>query len=167
MSIAALSHNPTRPLVTIETAGFILGGALLIWSGYIHFHLWNAAGYRHIRILGPLFIMQSVSALLLGLAAIITRRLLATVLGFGFAALTLMGFLISVTQGLFGFKDSWLAPDARIAFIVEVAAFVVLLATTALVLLRKSTRSQSIYESPEAAALRRTKFKCGTRTTQT
>jgi hypothetical protein len=151
MSIAALANKPKRPLAGIETAGFIVGGALLIWSGYIHFHLWNAAGYRHIRIIGPLFMMQSVSAVLLGLAAIITRRVLAAVLGIGFAALTLMGFLISVTRGLFGFKDSWLAPDAHIAFIIELAAFVMLLATTALVLLRNSTDGRCTVESGKPA----------------
>jgi hypothetical protein len=122
----------------IGTAGFLLGGALLIGTGYIHFRLWGDKGYSRIPIIGPLFIMQSVSALILGLASIITRRLLVAILGLGFAVLTIVGFLISVSHGLFGFQESWLAPDARLAFIVEMTAAFVFLATIGLCLLGHS-----------------------------
>jgi hypothetical protein len=38
----------------------------------------------------------------------------------------LLGFLISVEHGLFGFRDGWAAPFAHQAFEVEVASVVVL-----------------------------------------
>jgi hypothetical protein len=139
MRIASvLWRKPQGRLSGIGTAGFLLGGALLIGAGYIHFQLWGDKGYRHIPIIGPLFIMQSVSALILGLAAIFTRRLLIAIFGLGLAVLTVVGFLISVSHGVFGFQDSWLAPDAHLAFIVEATAAVVFLATIGLCLLGRS-----------------------------
>jgi hypothetical protein len=50
------------------------------------------------------------------------RRLWAALLGIGFVATTVAGFLVSVTHGLFGFKESWLAPFATQAFAIEVVA---------------------------------------------
>ena len=140
MKIAALWRKPRGSVSAVGNTSFIVGGALLVWSGYIHFHLWDTEGYRHIPTIGPLFILQAISALILGLAAMVTRRLLNAILGIGFALGTISGFLISVTRGILGFQDSWLAPDARIAFFVEVAAVLSLLASAALCLLGDSTR---------------------------
>ena len=104
----------------------MVGGLLLLWSSFIHFHLWSETnGYRSIATIGPLFLLQSVSGLVVGLGVIAVRRLWAALLGLGFALVTLAGFLISVDHGLFGFKDSWLAPFAQQAFGIEVAAVVV------------------------------------------
>ncbi len=66
------------------------------------------------------------------------RRLWAAIVGIGFAAATLAGFLISVTNGVFGFKESWLAPFAHQAFGIEVAALAVLVAAATLCLLGSS-----------------------------
>jgi hypothetical protein len=143
MRFAALWRKPRGSLSPAGTASFIVGGALLLWSGYIHFHLWDAEGYRHIPIVGPLFILQAISALILGLASMVTRRLLSALLGMGFALGTILGFLISVTRGIFNFQDSWLAPDARMAFFVELAAVLSLLASAALCLFGDTARRGS------------------------
>jgi hypothetical protein len=143
MKIAALWRKPRGSVSAVGNASFIAGGALLLWSGYIHFHLWDTEGYRHIPIIGPLFILQAISALILGLAAMATRRLLSAILGLGFALGTISGFLISVTGGIFGFQDSWLAPDAQTAFFVEVTAVLFLLAGAALCISGDSTRGGS------------------------
>ena len=45
-----------RPVDLTATAAFAVGGVLLIWSAYIHFHLWNEPdGYRSIptTVIGP------------------------------------------------------------------------------------------------------------------
>jgi len=148
MRIASLWRKPQGRLNLIGTAGFFLGGALLMWTGYIHFRLWGNEGYSHIPVIGPLFILQSVSALILGLASIIGRRLLLAILGFGFALLTIVGFLISVSHGLFGFEDSWLAPDAHLAFIVELAASAVFLAAVGSCLFGRATAGEPDVVSP-------------------
>jgi hypothetical protein len=104
---------------------FAVGGLLLVWSAAIHYHLWDD-GYRSIATIGPLFLLQSIAGLVIGLGVAVVRRLWAALAGIGFALATLAGFLISVVHGLFGFEETWLAPFAQQAFALEVAAVVVL-----------------------------------------
>jgi len=106
----------------------------MVWSSYIHFHLWQSGGYREIPTIGPLFLIQSIAGLVLGLVVIAVRRVWAAILGIGFAASTMIGFFISVEHGLFGFKDSSSAPFAHLALIVEIATMVVLVVAGALCL---------------------------------
>jgi hypothetical protein len=126
------------------TAAFAAGGALLVWSAYIHFHLWGETdGYRSIPTIGPLFLLQSISGLLIGIGVVAVRRLWAAVIGVGLALTTIAGFLITVAVGLFGFKDSWLAPFAKQAFVIEILAAVVLAAAAALCLVGSSPRARA------------------------
>jgi hypothetical protein len=113
---------------------------LLIASGVIHIHLWST-GYRHIPTIGPLFLMQGIVAVALGVLVAATRRLFATTLGALFAISTIGGFLLSVGIGLFGFRDTWSAPYAGMAFTVEIAATVLLSAASIGCVLRSSARS--------------------------
>lgn len=110
----------------VSTIAFLIGGLMVIWLSYIHFHLWLSVGYRHIPTIGPLFLVQAIAGLVIGFVVIGVRRLWAAALGAGFAAATLGGFLISVSHGLFNFTDSWSAPDAHLAFGVEIVTVVVL-----------------------------------------
>jgi hypothetical protein len=125
-----LNRGPRRsrsPQHLAASVAFVAGGLLIIWSSYIHFHLWDETdGYRTIKTIGPLFLLQSIAGLVLGLVVIVARRVWAAVLGAGFGLATMAGFLISVSHGLFGFKDSWSAPFAHEAFILEIAIVVVL-----------------------------------------
>jgi hypothetical protein len=108
------------------TAAFVVGGLLIVWSSYIHFHLWQKIGYRHIPTIGPLFLLQSIVGLTMGILVIGVRRIWAAGLGAGFALATLIGFLITVEHGLFGFKDQWSAPFGVQAFAIELATILVL-----------------------------------------
>ena len=110
----------------LATGAFLVGGLLLLWSSYVHFHLWDIGGYRHIATIGPLFLMQSIAGLVIGVLVIAVRRVWTALLGLGFALSTVAGFLISVEHGLFGFQDSWQAPFASQAFAIELAAAAVL-----------------------------------------
>jgi hypothetical protein len=133
-----------RPVDLAATVAFVVGGALLVWSAFIHFHLWNEAdGYRSIPTIGPLFLLQSITALIIGIGVVAVRRLWAAVIGFGFALTTLAGFLLSVARGLFGFKDSWLAPYAKQAFTIEILAVVVFIAAAALCLVGSVPRART------------------------
>ena len=133
-----------RPVDLGATAAFALGGALLLWSAFIHFHLWSETdGYRSIPTIGPLFLLQSITALVIGIGVVAIRRLWAAVVGMGFALTTIAGFLLSVAVGLFGFKDSWLAPYAKQAFTIEILAVVVLMAAAALCLVGSVPRARA------------------------
>lgn len=128
------------------TAAFVVGGLLLVWSSYLHFHLWQSLGYRHIPTIGPLFILQSVAGLVLGLLVVAIRRPWTAVVGAGFAASTVIGFLVSVEHGLFGFKDTWSAPFAHQAFAIEVAAIVILGIAGALSIFGSASRSRPVVD---------------------
>jgi hypothetical protein len=117
----------TRPVDLASSLALVVGGLLIVWSSGIHFHLWQSVGYKHIPTIGPLFLLQSIAGLLLGLLVLAVRRVWVAVLGIGFGLATMAGFLISVAHGLFGFKDSWDAPFAHQAFAIEIAIIVVLM----------------------------------------
>jgi hypothetical protein len=130
----------TKPKGATATAAFIAGGILIVWLSYIHFHLWDI-GYRHIATIGPLFLLQSIAGLIIGLLVVAVHRVWTAVVGIGFVLATMVGFLISVEHGLFGFKDSWAAPFAGLAFTVEIVTAVIL-AVAALACVMSSGRSQ-------------------------
>jgi hypothetical protein len=136
MPWGSLSRGPAlslRPIELAATAAFALGGGLLVWSAAIHYHLWSEPdGYRSIATIGPLFLLQSIAGLVIGVGVVAVRRLWAALLGIGFSAATVAGFLISVTHGLFGFNESWLAPFATQAFAIEVVAAALLVIAGAL-----------------------------------
>jgi len=145
MRWALLVRGPggaNRSLGVAATACFAAGGLLLVWSAYVHFHLWGETdGYRSIATIGPLFLFQSIAGLVIGVGVVVVRRVWAALLGVGFALATLGGFVLSVTNGLFGFKESWLAPFAKEAFVIEVVTVAVLLLAAVLCLFQSAPRA--------------------------
>jgi plastocyanin len=124
------------------TVAFVVAGLLIIWSSYIHFHLWQSLGYRHIATIGPLFLLQSIGGVLIGLLIITSRRVWAALLGAGFAVSTMFGFLLSVEFGLFGFKDTWSAPYAHEAFALEIGIIGVCIIAGALCLVGSTSETK-------------------------
>ncbi len=120
------------PLRSEGALTLIVAAALLIVSGVVHGHLW-ASGYRIIPTVGPLFLAQAIATPLIAVGLIITRWLAAVVVALATMVGTLGGFVLAATVGLFGFHDGFTAPDALMAFVVEVSAIVLLLAAGALI----------------------------------
>ncbi len=138
-----MSRPPLPPPLLL--AGRVVGAGLLVGMGAIHFHLWNT-GYRHIPTIGVLFLLNVIGALIVALAVLVTPTRLVALPAAGGAAMaagTLVGLIISVSHGLFGFKDSTNAPDFVLSIVVEVAAIVVLaglaLASRPQLVLRRGT----------------------------
>jgi hypothetical protein len=50
----------------------IINAGLLVTSGLIHLHRWDIA-YRHVKTLGPLFLVQVIAALLMAVALLVTH----------------------------------------------------------------------------------------------
>ncbi len=111
-----------RPLVVILS---LAAAALMIWSSYLHYHLWHDLGYRNIPHIGQLFLAQAVAGVVLALMTLSVRRPWVAVIDAGFVALTVASFLLAVTHGLLGFHESWQASDAVEAFAVESSAILV------------------------------------------
>jgi hypothetical protein len=136
-----LGRGPRRRpsvLGAAATLAFVAGGLLVVWSAYIHFHLWGEPqGYRQLSVIGPLFLLQAIGGLVVGILLVAVRRVWIALAGIGYAVSTAIGFLLCVAlpKGLFNFKETWQAPFAHLAFVVEVAIVVVLLIAGALCLI--------------------------------
>jgi predicted lipoprotein with Yx(FWY)xxD motif len=102
----------------------IAGAAFLIASGSIHLDLY-LTGYNSIPTIGPLFLLQVISAYLLAIAIPLTGHRLAYASGAAFAIGTLIGYLLSLKVGLFGFTEVR-TTSGIVAGIIDVAAFAVL-----------------------------------------
>ena len=99
--------------------------------GWIHLHLWSA-GYRHLHVIGPLFLINFVLAVSIGFAeiAVPVRWLPApSIAGCLLAGGTLALLAICINIGLFGFQDYLNAPFVTMSIWVEGAAVLVLGAT--------------------------------------
>jgi predicted lipoprotein with Yx(FWY)xxD motif len=109
----------------------VAGAGLLFAAGGIHLDLY-LTGYRTIPTIGWLFLLQVIAAFALGLAVLVTGRLviagrLAAAGGAVFALATLGGYLLSIWTGLFGFKEVRTTAGI-VAGVIDVAAFAVLAA---------------------------------------
>jgi hypothetical protein len=124
-SLFAVGRRPT-------TVGLmVLSAVLMVGSGAVHFYLWDIA-YRHVATLGPLFILQGISAVALAIglvawrAAIVVLGSLALMLG------TLVGFVLALTTGLFGFDLNIVSGWAITSVIAEGSAVVTLVVSALL-----------------------------------
>jgi hypothetical protein len=106
--------------------------ALLAWIGYIHLHLWQE-GYRQIPTDGPLFLLDAVAAFVLAAALLTWPRALAGLVAAGYTAATLGALLISLTVGLFGFRESISASFVVQSLAIETITMLALISWTALV----------------------------------
>jgi hypothetical protein len=134
---AALESRIARWTVRV-LAG--IGGSFLVWSAVIHLELW-ADGYRDISVIGPLFLMQGITSIILGVAIVSLRRLALLAAGAVAAASTAVGLLLSAHFGLFGFSESLSVPYAELSLAVEFTAAFVLLAGAGLLALVPSARA--------------------------
>jgi hypothetical protein len=123
---ADLRSLPWRVAVTLMIAG---GAGCTVASGVIHLYLWGKQyGYRDVPTIGPLFLLQGIAAILIGLLAIVTRRVAALLVASGLLVASVIALVLAVEVGLFGFRDSWLAPYAWTSFYEEIVGGVLLLA---------------------------------------
>ncbi|HVB41755.1 MAG TPA: hypothetical protein VNF47_03480 [Streptosporangiaceae bacterium] len=109
----------------------LAGVALLGWVGYVHWLLWHL-GYQHISVDGPFFLIDAIAGVVLAVVLLVWPRPLAGLLGAGFVASTIAALLISLSVGLFGFRESISASYVVLALVLESIAVVILLAWMAI-----------------------------------
>jgi len=131
--------------------------AILVLIGYIHLHLWQE-GYRQIPTDGPMFLVDALAAF--GLAAVLLAwaRPVVGLLAAGFAAGTLGALLISLSIGLFGFRESIQASFVVESIVIEAIVTVALAGWTVLVALppARRPRPRRTATAPAGQARRRT-----------
>ena len=126
----------------------LLGSALLVVTGAIHLDLY-LTGYRTISTIGPLFLLQVLSAFALAVAAAVSSHRLIALAGAAFLIATLIGYLVSLRTALFGFREVRTTAGI-VAGVVEVVGFGALCAFA----LRPRPRTSSPVDSsprPQAA----------------
>ncbi|MDX6227707.1 MAG: hypothetical protein QOI76_1097, partial [Frankiales bacterium] len=92
-------------------AGIVVGAAMVAVSAVIHLHLW-LIGYRHIHLIGPAFLFQSISGLVVAAALLGFPRLVTVVAGVGFCGGSVVALLLSATVGFLGLHDGLNVPWA-------------------------------------------------------
>jgi hypothetical protein len=110
----------------------ILSALFLLAMGGIHLYL-ALNGVN--GLLGVLFILNAVGAVVLAIAMVVLRRqllLVASVLSVLFTAGTLLALVLALTTGLFGIGETLHGRLVPTALVVESLGIVVLLVTTAL-----------------------------------
>lgn len=101
--------------------GLAAAGVLL--AAVVHLDVYEQ-GFRDIPTIGPLFLLDFVGGLVIGVAVLVWRHWLTALLAAGFGAVTVAAYWVSVVHGLFGVKegtDGWpenLAASAEYAAIV-------------------------------------------------
>jgi hypothetical protein len=121
--MAASVIRPARQSASV-LALCVLQAALLVTSGWIHLHLAETA-YKHVKTLGPLFVVQFVSCLVVALALLLTRHLLVALASIALMAGTIVGFILARTVGIFDFELPYSTTLANQVLTVEIAAVVV------------------------------------------
>jgi hypothetical protein len=125
-------HAPGRGARRVAGLLIRLGcAALLAWVGYIHLHLWQE-GYRHIPTNGPLFLVDAVAGFVLAAVLLTWPRPLAGLLAAGYTAATLGALIISLSVGLFGFRESISASYVTESLTIESITVLALISWTAL-----------------------------------
>jgi hypothetical protein len=98
---------------------------LLVAVGWVHLHLWQT-GYRQIPTIGSLFLVAAVSTVTLAVAIFARPSRLVGLLGLGTVVGILVGLIVSVNVGLFGFTESLSAPFAIESIVLEMVTAVTL-----------------------------------------
>lgn len=101
--------------------GLTAAGVLL--SADVHLGMW-ADGFRDIRTIGPLFLLNAIGGVAIGVAVVAWRHWLPLLAAAGFGALTLAAFYVSVTRGLFGLHETAGGTQQVLAEISEYVAMI-------------------------------------------
>jgi hypothetical protein len=107
--------------VTFARAAAAIGVTV---SADVHFELWWSGGFRHISVVGPLFLANAIGGLIIAFAVICWRHWLSAAAAAGFAASTLIAFYISVVHGLFSVHETSTGLPQVLAEVAEIVALV-------------------------------------------
>lgn len=114
---SSLRSDPLR----LVAAAFVAGiGGIHLYLYFDYFHT--------VHIFGPLFIANCVTGVLLALWLLISDTVLPLIAGAGYAATTVIAFLINVKWGYFGFQDAFSGSWQFAAGLLEVVTAVMLTA---------------------------------------
>ncbi|WP_163507443.1 hypothetical protein [Fodinicola acaciae] len=97
--------------------------AAVLMSADVHLALYFA-GFAGIPAVGPLFVVNAVAGLVIGVAMLVWRHWLPAFIAFGFNAVSLVALYVSTTVGLFGFRETGAGSQETISVVAEVIGLV-------------------------------------------
>ncbi|QGK71167.1 hypothetical protein GIY23_18040 [Allosaccharopolyspora coralli] len=118
VSTAAASATG-RATVAEVLRGLVVTGVLM--SGVVHLELW-AQGVAEVPVIGPLFLLNAVAGIVLGLVVPIWRHWIPVAAACLFNAATLLAFVLAVTVGLFGSREVAAGVPQSLAGVAEVVS---------------------------------------------
>jgi hypothetical protein len=114
-------RNATRKRAEGEVAAQGAAALLVAAAGAIHLYLWFDYFHR-VHVVGALFLVNAAAGLALGAALLAIRNVLLLLVAGGYAAGTLVAFVISTRWGLFGYRETFWGSWQEAAGGVELAA---------------------------------------------
>ncbi|MEE6272517.1 hypothetical protein V2J56_04040 [Georgenia sp. MJ206] len=100
-----------------------LTAAGVLVSAVVHLYLY-LDGFDAIEIIGPLFLLNGVAGIVIGLALLVWRHPVWLVAAVGFSAATALAFLVSTTVGLFGVREPFWGVSQTTALVAELVGLV-------------------------------------------
>ena len=129
-----------RNYVIDTTRGLAAAGVLL--AAVVHLDLW-VQGFRSVSTIGPLFMLDFVAGMIIGVGVLVWRHWLPALAAAGFGAATVIAFWISVVHGLFGVKETPTGSSEILAEVAEYSAVAFGLAVAVLLLWQPKPGTQS------------------------
>lgn len=109
----------------------LLAAALILIQGTTHVQRW-LDGYRAVEVIGPLFVVNAVAAVVVAVVLVVRGGLPSTLAGIGLSFVTLVAFSLTRQTGLFGFVERRWDIVSFVAVGAEVLGMLVLLAQATL-----------------------------------
>ena len=128
------SASPVTRTATNLT--IIIGAAMVAASAVIHLHLWQS-GYRHIHLIGPAFLAQSITGMALATFIVVYRRVVGVAAGALYSAGSAAALIISATVGFLGLHDGLDVPWAGWSLATELIGLVMFLGALTSLLRRR------------------------------
>ena len=129
-----------RDYVIDTSRGLAAAGVFL--AAVVHLDLW-VDGFRSIATIGPLFMLDFVAGMIIGVAVLVWRHWLPALAAAGFGAATVVAFWISVIHGLFGVKETTSGAPEILAEIAEYSAVAFGLVVVVMLLWHPKSGTQS------------------------
>jgi hypothetical protein len=102
----------------------LIAALAVLVSGWIHVKLWFD-GTRDLDVIGPLFMVNAVSAVVIAVMLLTWRHWIPLFLAAGFGATTSAAFVVSATVGLFDVEESFSGGNEWISLASQAVAVVV------------------------------------------
>jgi hypothetical protein len=136
-----MTTNDARKV--LARVALVVGAIAVLATGADHLEEYAANGFSTVPTIGTLFLLNFISATLIGFGLLLPWRYLAgrfadplrmllALGGIGLAATSLIGLWISETSSLFGFTDYGFRPTIIVAIVAESTAIAALSAFLAL-----------------------------------